>query len=326
MQKIKLKFVLKPEIEKWVSDYFLNIISKHFEIVISDSPDYVITGSEDFRQVKYDCTRIVMIGENQRPDFNICDYAIGFDHIKFEDRYIRFPLYFLYDDTLNKALNKHLSNSFEITNEKTKFCNFIVSNGNADNIRELFFDELSKYKKVDSGGRYRNNIGGPVNDKLEFQNKYKFSICFENSSTSGYLTEKIFQAFAAKTIPIYWGDSNISKSINNGGSGINPKSFINLHEFPTFEDAINHIKLIDQDPNLFLNFLSEPVFIDENHIHIYKTKFEKFLLDIFSQDPQKAFRRGFGQFRLGIEERYKRSLYPNINMDLLSFFKKRILR
>jgi hypothetical protein len=318
MQKIKLKFILKPEIEKWVSDYFLTILKKHYNIELSDNPDFVITGSEDFRQVEYDCIRIVIIGENQRPDFNICDYAIGFDHIKFEDRYIRFPLYFLYEDTLNKALNKHLSNSIEITNEKTKFCNFIVSNGNADNIRELFFDQLSKYKKVDSGGRYRNNIGGPVNDKFDFQKKYKFSICFENSNTSGYLTEKIFQAFAAKTIPIYWGDINISKPITSGGSGINNKSFINLHDFSSFDQAIDYIKEVDSDSNLFFDMINQPVFIDDNHVEIYKIDLEKFLLNIFNQNTNLGYRRGFGQFRVGVETRFKRAIHLNSRKQLLN--------
>lgn len=31
--------------------------------------------------------------ENLVPDFNICDYAIGFHYLDFEDHYFRFPLY-----------------------------------------------------------------------------------------------------------------------------------------------------------------------------------------------------------------------------------------
>jgi len=308
MKKISIKFLLKSEINKWVSDYILNILKKHFIVELSDEPDFVFCGSEEHNQVKYDCVRIVMIGENQRPDFNICDYAIGFDHIQFEDRYMRFPLYFLYEDILEKATTKHISNSSEMFTNKSGFCNFVVSNANADDKRVQYFELLSKYKTVDSGGRFRNNIGGPVVDKLEFQKKYKFSICFENSSTSGYITEKIFQAFAAKTIPIYWGDINISKSINKGGSGINNKSFINLHDFESFEHSIQYIKEIDSDSSLFLDVINQPVFIDNNHLDIYKNNLEKFLLNIFSQNANSAFRRGFGQYRVGIETRLKKSI------------------
>ena len=35
--------------------------------------------------------------------------------------------------------------------------------------------------------------------------KYKFNICFENSSTPGYVTEKIIQSMYVNSIPIYWG-------------------------------------------------------------------------------------------------------------------------
>lgn len=51
-------------------------------------------------------------------------------------------------------------------------------------------DALSQYKLVDSGGRHRNNVGGLVKDKYEFDLSYKFSIAFENSSYQEYLTEK----------------------------------------------------------------------------------------------------------------------------------------
>lgn len=46
-------------------------------------------------------------GENQVPDFNICDYAIGFHYIYFQDRYIRFPLYHFYQQDYELAMKKH---------------------------------------------------------------------------------------------------------------------------------------------------------------------------------------------------------------------------
>ena len=64
------------------------------------------------------------------------------------------------------------------------------------------FEALSWYQQVSSGGRYKNNIGGPVDDKLKFQRKHKFVIAFENTATPGYTTEKIIGAFAAGAVPI----------------------------------------------------------------------------------------------------------------------------
>ena len=45
-----------------------------------------------------------------------------------------------------------------------KFCNFVASNGNCQE-RNDFVSKLSKYKKVDCGGRWMNNIGYSVSNK-----------------------------------------------------------------------------------------------------------------------------------------------------------------
>ena len=39
--------------------------------------------------------KIYFTGENDVPDFNLADYALGFHYIDFGDRYLRFPLYLL---------------------------------------------------------------------------------------------------------------------------------------------------------------------------------------------------------------------------------------
>ena len=61
---------------------------------------------------------------------------------------------------------------------------------NSSNERGEVFDLLKAYKTVSSGGKWRNNVGEPVADKLGFQSKHKFAIAFENNSHPGYLTEK----------------------------------------------------------------------------------------------------------------------------------------
>ncbi|MBK1988879.1 hypothetical protein A0J48_015260 [Sphaerospermopsis aphanizomenoides BCCUSP55] len=50
-------------------------------------------------------------------------------------------------------------------------------------------------------------------EKLLTLRDYKFIICFENSREDGYITEKIFSAFYAGGIPIYFGAPDISKHI-----------------------------------------------------------------------------------------------------------------
>jgi hypothetical protein len=45
--------------------------------------------------------------------------------------------------------------------EKTRFWDFVYSNARCEK-RETFFHKLCRYKRVDSGGRYLNKIGGPA--------------------------------------------------------------------------------------------------------------------------------------------------------------------
>jgi hypothetical protein len=65
---------------------------------------------------------------------------------------------------------------------------------------------------------------GPIAEKLETLAGYKFSLCFENSRFPGYVSEKIFDCFFARTIPIYLGAPDIKGYVP-------PNAFIDLTDF-----------------------------------------------------------------------------------------------
>ena len=64
------------------------------------------------------------------------------------------------------------------------------------------------------GGKYKNNIGRRIKNKIKFLSDYKFSIAMENSEGQGYVSEKILDSFFAGTIPIYYGGYMIDEFIN----------------------------------------------------------------------------------------------------------------
>ena len=70
---------------------FSILLSKHFNVEISDNPDFVICSNrgKPFEYMQYDCPRIMFMGENLSPDFTAFDYVIGFDYLEFGDRYFR---------------------------------------------------------------------------------------------------------------------------------------------------------------------------------------------------------------------------------------------
>ena len=158
----------------------------------------------------------------------------------------------------------------------------MVSNGSGG-ARNLFFDKLSEYKTVDSGGRFRNNVGGPVGDKLKFLENYKFSICFENSKTNGYISEKLSDAFEAGTIPLYYGDDTVQELVNT-------KSYIHVKDENEFDEKIELIKKIDQNDTLYEQMIKEKIIIDDSRYPRELQKYKDFIYHIIEQDKEKAKR------------------------------------
>ncbi len=310
---------MKPNIKINITDwwnqdfednYFIKFLSKKYNIIKSHNPDFLLCSVFGNNHLNYNCVKVFFTGENFTPDFNLYDYAIGFDPIDFLDRYLRFPLFVIYEQGLNLALKKHLfKNDNELLNRG--FCSFIVSNGGGNKIRKEFFNNLSKKEFVASGGRYKNNIGKPVNCKLDFLKNYKFNIAFENSSSPGYLTEKLIEALGAQTIPIYWGDPLLNDTRLLGGGGytkdclqsfLNPNSFINLSDFSSMKECIRYILYLQQNPQPYLKILREKAF-KINVKTYYEKKLEAFFDNIFSKP--KISRISQGQFKLAYKNKQK---------------------
>lgn len=260
---------------------FTQYLQERYEVELSEEPEwlfYSVFGNEHLRY--NNCVKIFFTGENQVPDFNLCDYAMGFEYLDFGDRYIRFPLWALYPEDTDAMLTKHKGVK---TSEKTDFCSFVVSNPHGNEARAQFMEELSKYKTVHSGGRWRNNVGGPVEDKLAFQKQHKFSIAFENTSHPGYTTEKLVQSFAAQTIPIYWGDPCVAETFNT-------EAFINCKDYPDWESVVALVKEIDQDDALYQKMLKAPALKDPEIVERTRQEVKAFLFHIFDQETEQAKR------------------------------------
>ncbi|MDO4948770.1 MAG: glycosyltransferase family 10 [Bacteroidales bacterium] len=286
------------------NNLFYRLLSKHYTITLSEQPDYLFCSVFGSKHLCYDCIKIFYTGENQAPDFNLVDYAIGFDHISFGDRFFRLPNYYFYESDFRKMLRKHEVTA-DVLVRKTDFCSFVYSNNHASPDRKRFYDLLSAYKTVHSGGRYLNNVGGAVGDKLAFQQKHKFCIAFENTSHEGYATEKIVQAFAAQAIPIYWGDTTIADTFNE-------QAFINCHRYASFGEVVNQIKRIDCDDTLYLRMLQQPALL--HAADAYDTKMqqlEQYLCHIVEQPIHEAqrFSRNYWAMRYLSQMRQKETLY-----------------
>jgi hypothetical protein len=84
------------------------------------------------------------------------------------------------------------------------------------------------------------NYKGTIQNKLDTLKNYRFSVCYENMrDVKGYITEKIFDCFAAGVVPIYWGASNVTDYI--------PKNcFIDRRDFKDIAEVYHHIRTMDK--------------------------------------------------------------------------------
>jgi len=267
-----------------------------FELTTDRNADYVFHGVGGMDALNYSGVRIFITGENVTPNFAISDYAMAFEKLDFGDRYLWTPLIKLYKETYPTFTEPRPAVD-DVMTQKTDFCAYVMSNTtDSDDARTRIFDLLSEYKPVNSGGKWRNNVGGRVPDKQAFQEKHKFVIAFENCSHPGYLTEKFSDAAASNAIPIYWGDPNI-------GTLFNPKAFVNCHDFQTLEEAVERVKKIDQDDALYKQMLSEPWFPNGIEPECLRDEtFANFLSNIFDQKPEEAFRRNRGRWGIKTEK------------------------
>lgn len=102
-----------------------------------------------------------------------------------------------------------------LDHSKSQNISMILSNKRWATGHRLRFDIFNKYKKhIDGFGSGAYNF---IKSKEEALSPYKFSICIENASDPGYFTEKIIDCFASCTIPVYWGDPDISDHFDMNG-------------------------------------------------------------------------------------------------------------
>ena len=158
---------------------------------------------------------------------NYINYYLKYDNIIEPSQYTEFK-----DKRFCLMINKS-----NLNNEIQDYVNILSELGNIDNI-SLYNDYIQNKSCYHS------------NELLNVMNKYKFILCFENSYGNGYITEKIFNCFFAKCIPIYKGSPIISNYINDD-------SFISLNNNDNNINFIEKIKQINNDEHLFNNIINK---------------------------------------------------------------------
>ena len=190
------------------------------------------------------------------PMVNIYIYN-HFSKIVKNEKYIVIP--YIYIRINHFKMFKNLISPTIITPFKNKkFCLFTSK---WDHLKIV--STLKKIGKCDSIKDYSEKVGKKScyfsNELLNLFNEYKFIFCSENSFTDGYITEKIFNCFFSKCIPIYLGPDDTLRYFNK-------KCFINVREknilIHEIKKYINNEQLFNEKINL--NKISDH-YNDENY-------------------------------------------------------------
>ena len=104
--------------------------------------------------------------------------------------------------------------------DKSKNVSIVASNKRVFPGQLLRHDFVEKHKDSELdvfGSITGTRLGSELFDKLDGYRDYRFTIVIENCKHDNYFTEKITDAFATGTIPVYWGTSSIGDYFNADG-------------------------------------------------------------------------------------------------------------
>jgi hypothetical protein len=250
-------------------EFFFSAAFDGIEYVLSPHEADVIISSVFGHTETNPAKTIMYIGENVRPNYMGYNYSLSFDHDTYGGRNFRLPLWWsrlAWDGFTQKPRKQNSHNhGYEdlisidsLTNgrtldlsQKTKFCAMIA--GNPEGLRVNLYNSLSKYKPIDGYGlMFGNSLR---QSKFDILPEYKFCLCPENSVYDGYVTEKLIDAYAGGTVPIYSGDSSVAEDFNYN-------AFLNYQEIRDMQNFVEHVSFFDRNTEAYRSVYERPL-LDE---------------------------------------------------------------
>jgi hypothetical protein len=110
---------------------------------------------------------------------------------------------------------------------------------------------------------------GPVDDKLRLLAEYRFALVFENTRFGGYISEKLFDCFFARCIPVYSGAPDIAQYVP-------PTAFIDARQFASYARLEHFLRGITED--------DARRYVDAAHAFLASPAFEAFCAERFARD------------------------------------------
>jgi hypothetical protein len=195
------------------------------------------------------------------------------DRCVFNEQYIAIPLIFTQIDYFNRFYTT-IKPTCPVPFQEKKFCLITTVNGYRSNVKQEIIKRLEVIGPCDYLTMYRPGVENEScyhsEVLLNIIQKYKFVFVCENSIADGYITEKIFNGFFGRAIPIYNGSHAIERYFKKD-------AFINANDL----NNLSQITTIMNDEATFQRMIAaEKVMPFDNQD--YPTKLQEFIEKIFA--------------------------------------------
>ncbi|XP_074496807.1 alpha-(1,3)-fucosyltransferase 4-like [Sebastes fasciatus] len=130
---------------------------------------------------------------------------------------------------------------------------WVVSNWSESHTRVVFYHELRRYIPVDVFGRAGQPIpedSGTGVQVRKLLRRYQFYLSLENSQHTDYITEKLWNALQAGSVPVVLGPSR-----QNYERFLPPEAFIHVDDFSTVRGLARYLLMLRRNPVRFRRHL-----------------------------------------------------------------------
>lgn len=126
-------------------------------------------------------------------------------------------------------------------------CTFI---SNPEPIRLRAVEMLSRVGEVEVFGEV---VGRPVASKRSVATMFRHILCFENTLSPGYVTEKALDAWSLGSVPLWRG-------LDTAGV-LNPRAIVNAYDFSSLTDFVDHVAWLEKNPEKMNEIVQEPLIL-----------------------------------------------------------------
>ena len=209
-----------------------------------------------------------------------CDYCLDYVGLSLgfaqrnEPNYLRLPLWivWIFDPVIDKDRIAERVRFINQARNTGKFECSVIARHDKWNTRTPIYEALKDKMNILCAGKWNNNTDILWNEysdnKIDFLNDCKFTICAENTDTPYYVTEKLFEAFLGGCVPIYAGGASRPEP-----GIVNPDAVL-LWEQGNRENndaVVRKACELNQNEKLYAEFLSQTKLLPYTVDYVYDT-------------------------------------------------------